>query len=172
MIKQVREAGCHIVPKSFGAKYPKTWLKLLSRTGPGSGYENGSWRISFSVSERILANSFTFPQRRAFLIVKLLLKTTSTNNNARKLLEFCLGKFKKLKFSSFVLKHVMFWTLGEVKTSEWRFNNLYNCAIFIILKYIHFLDRKMLPHYFFGEEVNLLLPGEKTVDELDQVRSQ
>ena len=56
VIKQVREAGCHIVPKSFGAKYPKTWLKLLSRTGPGSGYENGSWGISFSVSERILAN--------------------------------------------------------------------------------------------------------------------
>ena len=60
VIRQVTEAGCHIVPKSFGAKYPKTWLKLLSRTGPGSGYENGSWRISFSVSERILANSFTF----------------------------------------------------------------------------------------------------------------
>ena len=85
---------------------------------------------------------------------------------------FGLGRFKKLKFSSFVLKHVMFWTLEEVKRSEWRLNNLYNCVKFIILKYIHFLERKILPHYFFGEEVNLLLPGEKTVDELDEVRSQ
>jgi hypothetical protein len=171
VIKQVTEAGCHIVPKSSGVKYPKTWRKLISRTFPGCGYENGTWRISFSVSEKILANSFTFPQRRSFLILKLLLKTISTNYNEKMTQKWGLGNFKKVKFPSFVLKHVMFWTLESVTPSEWRLNNLHTCVKLIIMRYMKFLERKMLPHYFFGEEVNLLLPGEKDVEDLDEIRS-
>ena len=87
---------------------------------------------------------------------ELLLKTKSTNYNARKLFEFGLGKFKKQKFSSFVLKHVMFWTLEEVKTSEWRLNNLYNFVKLIIMKYIHLFYRKNLSEATHQTGVNTI----------------
>ena len=67
---RVLKAGCHLVPKCpmrYGQSGPKTYLKLafFEMTSPQA------WRISFSLSEKILATSLTFAQRRCFLIVKV-----------------------------------------------------------------------------------------------------
>ena len=64
-------------PRQIGQKGPKTWLRfdVLSPLDPKA------WRISFSVSEKMLTNKFTQPQRKCFLILKMLIKAHALQSN-------------------------------------------------------------------------------------------
>ena len=134
-----------------------------------------AWRISFSLSEKILARSFTLPQRRCFLLVKVLLNSL-TIFVSRKLQE-SFGedsddwdaKTEEATFSvsSFLLKHVMFWTLEDVDESEWRMNNLYSCVKHVLAKFEEFLRDRCVPHYFFGYKKNLIA-GDIKMDRADR----
>ena len=170
---KVLKEGCHLVPRfpmKYGQKGPATYLRqaMIPMTMAPA------WRVSFSLSEKILAKSFTLPQRRCFLLVKVLL-TIQTIWVHRKL-QGAFGEdsddwnqcIKEAKFSvsSFILKHVMFWTLEEVDQSEWRMNNLYNCVKHVLVKFEAFLKEKCVPHYFFGYKKNLLA-GDIQMDKRD-----
>ena len=123
-----------------------------------------AWRISTSLPEKILARSFTLPQRRCVLLVKVLLQSLSIFASKRLQEEFgedsddWNSNVKEANFSvtSFLLKHVMFWTLEGVDQNEWRMNNLYNCVMHVLSKLEDFLRDRCVPHYFFGYKKNLI----------------
>ena len=68
--------------------------------------------------------------------------------------------------SSFLLKHVFFWTAEEVFQTEWRLNNLYRCVCHVLRKFDEFLQDNYIPHFFFGYTKNLLA-GDIHVKEAD-----
>ena len=248
---KVMSAGCHLVPK-FPSKYgskAKVEINQAFDKPPTSNRHNQQslpWRVSFSVSEKILAKSFNFAQRRCFLLTKVLLSYQSqqvkkklmeafpepktipdliTRRNlikqdlqkgshgfmgkekflegklignpkaeslydsltefwADKIVsdfeekdqwetreeEFIYWRMKLLRsweeenvseeeifsVSSFVLKHVFFWTMEEVDPREWRVNNLYSCISRVLMKFEEFLGDSFVPHYFFGHKKNLM----------------
>ena len=65
-------------------------------------------------------------------------------------------KDKRFHVNNFRLKHVMFWTMEEVRPTQWRMNNLYNCVAHVLRKFEEFLEDSCIPHYFFGYKVNLM----------------
>ena len=150
------KAGCHIVTRTarqIGEKGPKTWMKFAFH----STFSPKAWRISFSVSEKLLTNQFTQPQRKCFLILKMLIKAYALQSNEQD--EKFLGEdnfIEKFKISSFILKHTMFWTLEKVDQSEWRHNNLYQCINHVLDQLDLFLDDSSVPHYFLGPKKNLI----------------
>ena len=122
-----------------------------------------AWRISFSLAEKTLVKSFTFPQKRCFLLLKVLLHFQS--RKVFKELESIYGdsedwdhtvKSQTFSVSSFLLKHVMFWTLEKVDQAEWQMNNLYKCVCYVLDQFEVFLENSFLPHYFFGFKKNLM----------------
>ena len=142
--------GCHIVPRTprrLGEKGPKTWMKLgwrQMRAPP-------AWRISFSLSEKLLVETFSMPQRKCFLLLKTLLKTVALNVNEELEEKHGEDNFTRFKVSSFLLKHTMFWSMEEVDMLEWRMNNLHKCILHVISKLESFLADRCVPHYFFGK---------------------
>ena len=159
---EVMKAGCQLVPRfprRLGEKGPKTWLQ--------TGFRNigrDLWRISFSLSEKLLTKSFNQAQRRCFLLLKVLLKGQGvlaqqmldrTFDDDKEQFSELIDDFK-FKVSSFMLKHVMFWTLEEVDQDEWRMNNLYACILHVLDKLYSFLETNCVPHYFFGRRNNLM----------------
>ena len=173
---QVLKGGCHLVPKNpmrQGESEPATNnLKFFHTL-----WTVPAWRISFSLSEKILAQSFTMPQRRCFLLVKSLFRCRSQNH--RRELDDVFGddddeskKLFEFSVSGFMLKHVMFWTLEEVDQSGWRMNNLFGCVDHILNKLDSFLDDMCIPHYFFGKMKNLLAADfTETKDEMKDGRN-
>ena len=168
------KGGCHLVPKNptrQGESEPATRNLKFFHTLTAVP----AWRISFSLSEKILAQGFTMPQRRCFLLVKSLFRCSSQNqrrelndvfgdddDDSKKLFEFSV--------SGFMLKHVMFWTLEEVDQSEWRMNNLFGCVDHVLTKLDSFLDDMCIPHYFFGKMKNLLAAD--FTESKDEVKDQ
>ena len=156
---RVMEAGCQLVPRalrSIGQKGPMTWMRAALK----QGLEPPTYRISFSLSEKLLAKSFTQPQRRCFLLLKVLLRCIADKVNIRLNEQFeeddVVPPHLKFKVSSFLLKHVMFWTMEEVNQEEWRMNNLHSCIIHVLNQLASFLGTSCVPHYFFGKRKNLL----------------
>ena len=115
-----------------------------------------AWRISFSLSEKLLVDDFSMPQRKCFLLLKTLLKTVAMNVNEELEEKHGEDNFTRFKVSSFLLKHTMFWTMEEVDMLEWRMNNLHKCILHVISKLESFLADRCVPHYFFGKRKNLL----------------
>ena len=164
---KVMKGGAQLVPRyprMLGEKGPKSWLKmsLTSLT------KIPAWRISFSLSEKILVKSFTQVQRRCFLLLKVLMERHGHKVYRR--LEEQFGEDdeeniskNKFKVSSFLLKHVMFWTMEEVEEEEWRMNNLYDCIIKVLDKLDLFLENNSVPHFFLGPRKNLLA-GDISID--------
>ena len=77
---RVMEAGCQLVPRAsrtLGQRGPRSWFKATYQHcfGPPT------YRISFSLSEKLLAKSFSLPQRRCFLLLKVLLRGLSDKVN-------------------------------------------------------------------------------------------
>ena len=111
---EVMKAGCHLVPRAprhIGEKGPKTWQDFHHKRK----LELQAWRISFSLSENVLTSSFTGPQRRCFLLLKMLINTTAKKINQEQKEKCGEGNFQKFKFSSFLLKHTMFWSMHTIK---------------------------------------------------------
>ena len=116
------EAGCHLVPRTtrkLGEKRSKTWFKtfMLSHDPP-------VWRISFSVSEKILTTDFSMAQRKCYLLLKVLFTHISWSINSKLEKEKGEDNFIGFKISGFLLKHVMFWTMERISLHTWRIHNL------------------------------------------------
>ena len=145
---KVMEAGCHLVPRSpkpFGLWSPKTWMQYHIRGKTDS--DTPGWRVSFSVSEKMLVDNFTMPQRKCFLLLKVILTTLSITVNEALERKHGEDNFKPFKVSGFLLKHTMFWTMEQVDLLEWRMNNLHACVLHVIRKFERFLKERNIPHY-------------------------
>ena len=151
---EVMKAGCHIVPRTprkIGEKGTKTWFRFHMLPSAGA------WRISFSVSEKILVKRFSQPQRKCFLILKTLLKSYSLLIDKQNEEEYGEDNdIPSFKVSGFILKHTMFWTMERVDQLEWRHNNLYGCINHVLDQFEIFLKDSCIPHYFFGTKKNLI----------------
>ena len=169
----VMVAGCQLVPRALrtiGQKGPKTWLKAALK----HGMSPPTFRISFSLSEKLLAKSFTQPQRRCFLLLKVLLRFTADEVNLR--LDEQLKEDEdvplhlKFKVSSFLLKHVMFWTMETVEQEEWRMNNLNSCILHVLDQLVTFLGTGCVPHYFIGRRKKPFGRRQKPRDHLNRYK--
>ena len=152
---KVMRAGCHLVPRAprhIGEKGPKTWQEFHHKRK----LEVQAWRISFSLSENMVTTSFTGPQRRIFLLLKMLFSTSAKKLKQDQIEDGKEDNFKKYKFSSFLLKHTMFWSMESIKQTEWRYNNLHSCIQHVLDTLQQFLDQMNIPHFFFGQGKNLL----------------
>ncbi|XP_071147126.1 cyclic GMP-AMP synthase-like receptor 2 [Mytilus edulis] len=82
----------------------------------GSPKENLEWRVSFSVAEKLLINTFTHTQLMCYALLKLILKDVIANDSECKDL-----------LCSYFLKTIIFWISEELLSSVWKPDNLITC---------------------------------------------
>ncbi|XP_063414860.1 cyclic GMP-AMP synthase-like [Mytilus trossulus] len=106
----------------------------------GSPRENIEWRISFSVGEKFLINTFTHTQLLCYALLKILLKDViSTYTECEDLL------------CSYFLKTIMFWISEELPQSIWKPETLIHCFMRCLRRLIYSVDYSICLHYFIPE---------------------
>ncbi|VDI09412.1 Hypothetical predicted protein [Mytilus galloprovincialis] len=106
----------------------------------GSPKENIEWRISFSVGEKFLINTFTHTQLLCYALLKILLKDViSTYTECEDLL------------CSYFLKTIMFWISEELPQSIWKPETLIHCFMRCLRRLIYSVDYSICLHYFIPE---------------------
>lgn len=155
--REAVDAGCHVVPKGhqehFRGHNPSHFKFFGTRR-----LRPDTFRISFSAAEKVLAKSMTQPQKKCFLLLKVLLRQGVAIQN-KQILQASGDKEKAQglnEISGFLLKHVMFWAIEEIDLAEWRFNNLFCCMMKVLKKFESYLQEAIIPHYFFGKQKNIL----------------
>jgi tetratricopeptide (TPR) repeat protein len=103
----------------------------------GSKNEHIEWRISFSVSEKILIYSFTQTQLLCYALMKILIKDV-VNRDSR-----C-----KDLICSFYIKNIIFWISEETSLSIWRPENLISCFMSCLRRLIYCLEYGICLHFF------------------------
>ncbi|XP_070560513.1 uncharacterized protein [Ptychodera flava] len=94
IVQRIVREGCHVVPKAYPGEEDKEELQ---------------WRLSFSLAERTLANTFMPWQRTTYLVLKKLWRR----------------HFKEPKvISSYYLKTTMFWVSEKITPNQWQENNI------------------------------------------------
>ena len=103
----------------------------------GSKNEHIEWRISFSVSEKLLIYSFTQTQLLCYALMKILIKDV-VNRDSR-----C-----KDLICSFYIKNIIFWVSEETSLSIWRPENCIPCFMSCLRRLIYCLEYGICLHYF------------------------
>ncbi|XP_071126634.1 uncharacterized protein [Mytilus edulis] len=106
----------------------------------GSPKENIEWRISFSVGEKILINTFTHTQLICYALLKILLKDViATYTDCEDLL------------CSYFSKTIMFWISEELPQSIWKPENLIPCFMRCVSRLIYCVQYSICLHCFIPE---------------------
>ncbi|XP_076071843.1 uncharacterized protein LOC143043413 [Mytilus galloprovincialis] len=106
----------------------------------GSPKEDIEWRISFSVGEKFLINTFTHTQLICYALLKILLKDViATYTECEDLL------------CSYFLKTIMLWISEELPQSIWKPENLIHCLMRCLKRLIYSVDYSICLHYFIPE---------------------
>ncbi|XP_063416265.1 uncharacterized protein LOC134697908 [Mytilus trossulus] len=106
----------------------------------GSPKEDIEWRISFSVGEKFLINTFTHTQLICYALLKILLKDViATYAECENLL------------CSYFLKTIIFWVSEELPQSIWKPENLIHCFMRCFSRLIYSVDYSICLHYFIPE---------------------
>ncbi|XP_071126633.1 uncharacterized protein [Mytilus edulis] len=106
----------------------------------GSPKEDIEWRISFSVGEKFLINTFTHTQLICYALLKILLKDViATYTECEDLL------------CSYFLKTIIFWISEELPQSIWKPENLIPCFMRCFSRLIYSVDYSVCLHYFIPE---------------------
>lgn len=140
LISSIVQEGCSLVP--------------ICPTQSQTGLE---WRISFSSSERMLAQSLTELQKVCYLTVKAIWR-------------HFLKHPKKKGLQSYHLKTTMFWVCEEFPSNEWASDNTARGVLRILQKLYTFLVNMCCPHYFVPSN-NLFqdIEGGVLIDTLQRV---
>lgn len=141
LISSVVQEGCSLVPVC-----------------PEQSQTSLEWRISFSSSERMLAQSLNDPQKVSYLIVKAIWR-------------HYLKHPKKKGLQSYHLKTIMFWVCEEFPSHEWAArDNTARGVLRILHKLYTFLAHMCCPHYFVPSN-NLFqdIEGGVLIDTLQRV---
>ncbi|CAC5377587.1 unnamed protein product [Mytilus coruscus] len=114
---------------------------LIVPIGPkNSSNDEGLWRLSFSVAEKILVHSFNFTQLLCYGLLKLTLKRIiNTNNDVKELL------------CSYFLKTALFWVSEEEDIDTFRLPKLYYCFSLCLDRLISWVNICYCPNYFIPE---------------------
>ncbi|XP_052078052.1 uncharacterized protein LOC127715990, partial [Mytilus californianus] len=98
------------------------------------------WRISFSVGEKFLINTFTHTQLICYALLKILLKDVIvTYTKCEDLL------------CSYFLKTIIFWISEELLQSIWEPENLIHCFMRCFSRLIYCVYYSVCLHYFISE---------------------
>ncbi|XP_076084393.1 cyclic GMP-AMP synthase-like receptor [Mytilus galloprovincialis] len=100
--------------------------------------EDLQWRISFSVTEKLLIYSFSHIQLLCYASMKIILK------------DFIKPRHGDL-LCSYFLKTIMFWLSEEINPSEWKPENMISCLSDCIRRLIYYVEYKTCLHYFIPE---------------------
>ncbi|XP_052077403.1 uncharacterized protein LOC127715413 [Mytilus californianus] len=106
----------------------------------GSSKEDLEWRISFSIGEQLLINTFTHTQLLCYALIKILLKDViATFSECKELL------------CSYFLKTIIFWISEELPQSAWRPDTLIPCFMQCFKRLIYCVEYSVCLHYFIPE---------------------
>ncbi|XP_071126632.1 uncharacterized protein [Mytilus edulis] len=106
----------------------------------GSPKEDIEWRISFSVGEKFLINTFTHTQLMCYALLKILLKDViTTYTECEDLL------------CSYFLKTIIFWISEELPQSIWKPENLIPCFMRCFIRLVYSVEYSVCLHYFIPE---------------------
>lgn len=112
-------------------------IHLVPVGHPESSEMDTEWRYSFTIPERLLAQSLNLVQRTCYVLAKILLKAVMKDNEY---------------ISSYFLKTSMFWLCEEVPHAEWRADDKIGSYVLLLLHRLQsFLKSKELKHYFIPE---------------------
>ncbi|XP_071145514.1 uncharacterized protein [Mytilus edulis] len=107
---------------------------------PGSPKEDLEWRVSFSVAEKLLINTFTHTQLMCYALLKIILKDVIANDSECKDL-----------LCSYFLKTIIFWISEELPSSVWKPANLIHCFMRCFNRLIYCVEYSVCLHYFIPE---------------------
>ncbi|XP_052078463.1 uncharacterized protein LOC127716336 [Mytilus californianus] len=106
----------------------------------GSPNEDLQWRISFSVGEKLLINTFTHTQLICYALLKILLKdVVATDSECKDLL------------CSYFLKTIIFWISEELPQCAWKPNSLIPCFMRCLRRLIYCVKYSVCLHYFIPD---------------------
>ncbi|XP_052093526.1 uncharacterized protein LOC127729709 [Mytilus californianus] len=106
----------------------------------GSPKEDLEWRISFSVGEKFLINSFTHTQLLCYSLLKILLKDViATYSECKDLL------------CSYFMKTIVFWLSEELPQSVWKPDNIIPCFMQCFSRLVYCVEHSVCWHYFIPE---------------------
>ena len=122
ILKEIfKTRGCHLVPKYH----------------PDSDNRECEWRISFSVIERVLANTLSDMQRTCYRVLKAVVRSVINDKVP-----------KEQKLVTYYLKTTLFWLCEETPHHIWTLKNLGSLWFKLVDKLIIFLQKGVLPNYF------------------------
>lgn len=131
VIEAILEYGVDFVPK------PRKVADCLSTTSSQAKF---LWRLSFSIPELLLINSWNDAQRICYRYAKTLLKTNLCH----------------LDIPSYCGLNVMFWLIEETGSAQWIDHQLVLCLKLFFEKLERCCLEGFCPHYFVPEN-NLFL---------------
>ncbi|XP_071147371.1 uncharacterized protein [Mytilus edulis] len=109
----------------------------------GSPKEDLEWRVSFSVAEKLLINTFTHTQLMCYALLKIILKDVIANDSECKDL-----------LCSYFLKTIIFWISEELPSSVscvWKPDNLIPCFMRCFSRLVYCVEHSVCWHYFIPE---------------------
>ncbi|VDI44788.1 Hypothetical predicted protein [Mytilus galloprovincialis] len=106
----------------------------------GSPNEDLEWRISFSVGEKFLINTFTHTQLLCYALLKIILKDVIAT----------FSGCEDLLFSYF-LKTIVFWVSEELPQSVWEAEYIIPCFMRCFSRLIYCVEHSVCLHYFIPE---------------------
>ncbi|XP_076086785.1 cyclic GMP-AMP synthase-like receptor 2 [Mytilus galloprovincialis] len=106
----------------------------------GSPKEDLEWRVSFSVAEKLLINTFTHTQLMCYALLKIFLKDVIANDSECKDL-----------LCSYFLKTIIFWISEELPSSVWKPDNLIPCFMRCFSRLVYCVEYSVCLHYFIPE---------------------
>ncbi|XP_071145511.1 uncharacterized protein [Mytilus edulis] len=106
----------------------------------GSPKEDLEWRVSFSVAEKLLINTFTHTQLMCYALLKIILKDVIANDSECKDL-----------LCSYFLKTIIFWISEELPSSVWKPDNIINCFMRCFSRLVYCVEHSVCSHYFIPE---------------------
>ncbi|XP_052060747.1 uncharacterized protein LOC127701023 [Mytilus californianus] len=102
--------------------------------------EDLEWRVSFSVGEKLLINSFTHTQLLCYALLKIILKDVITSYSECKDL-----------LCSYFLKTIIFWLSEELPQSVWKPGNIIPCFMRCFNRLVYCVENSVCLHYFIPE---------------------
>ncbi|XP_071147321.1 uncharacterized protein [Mytilus edulis] len=106
----------------------------------GSPKEDLEWRVSFSVAEKLLINTFTHTQLMCYALLKIILKDVIANDSECKDL-----------LCSYFLKTIVFWISEELPSSVWKPDNLIPCFMRCFSRLVYCVEYSVCLHYFIPD---------------------
>ncbi|VDI07687.1 Hypothetical predicted protein [Mytilus galloprovincialis] len=106
----------------------------------GSPKEDIEWRVSFSVAEKLLVNTFTHTQLMCYALLKIILKDVIANDSECKDL-----------LCSYFLKTIIFWISEELPSSVWEPDDIIACFMRCFSRLVYCVEHSVCSHYFITE---------------------